>query len=43
MKTKKDEEIEKPKQFLDAKISQNSKSQNSDDRLKASPLVKKNC
>ena len=38
---KKDEEIEKPKQFLDAKISQNSKSQNSDDRLKASPLVKK--
>ena len=40
-KDKKDEEIEKPKQFLDAKISQNSKSQNSDDRLKASPLVKK--
>ena len=38
---KKDEEIEKPKQFLDAKISQNSKSQNSDDRFKASPLVKK--
>ena len=38
---KKDEEIEKPKQFLDAKISQNSKSQNSDDRLKVSPLVKK--
>ena len=38
---KKDEEIEKPSQFLDAKISQNSKSQNSDDRLKASPLVKK--
>ena len=38
---KKDEEIEKPKQFLDTKISQNSKSQNSDDRLKASPLVKK--
>ena len=38
---KKDEEIEKPKQFLNAKISQNSKSQNSDDRLKASPLVKK--
>ena len=38
---KKDEEIEKPKQFLDAKISQNSKSQNFDDRLKASPLVKK--
>jgi pyruvate dehydrogenase E2 component (dihydrolipoamide acetyltransferase) len=38
---KKDEEIEKPKQYLDAKISQNSKSQNSDDRLKASPLVKK--
>ncbi|MDC0044652.1 2-oxo acid dehydrogenase subunit E2 [Pelagibacteraceae bacterium] len=40
-KDKKDEEIEKPKQFLDAKISQNTKSQNSDDRLKASPLVKK--
>ena len=39
---KKDEEIEKPSQFLDAKISQNSKSENSDDRLKASPLVKKN-
>jgi pyruvate dehydrogenase E2 component (dihydrolipoamide acetyltransferase) len=38
---KKDEEIEKPKQFLDSKISQNSKPQNSDDRLKASPLVKK--
>ena len=38
---KRDEEIKKPKQFLDAKISQNSKSQNSDDRLKASPLVKK--
>ena len=38
---KKDEEIEKPKQFLDTKISQNSKSQNSDNRLKASPLVKK--
>ena len=38
---KKDEEIEKPKQFLDPKISQNTKSQNSDDRLKASPLVKK--
>ena len=38
---KKDEEIEKPKQFLDAKISQNSKSENFDDRLKASPLVKK--
>ena len=38
---KKDEEIKKPKQFLDDKISQNSKSQNYDDRLKASPLVKK--
>ena len=38
---KKDEEIEKPKQFLDTKISQNIKSQNSDYRLKASPLVKK--
>ncbi len=40
-KDKKDEEIEKPKQFLDAKISQNTKPQNFDDRLKASPLVKK--
>ena len=38
---KKVEDIEKTKQFLDAKISQNSKSKNSDDRLKASPLVKK--
>ena len=38
---KKDEGIEKPTQLLDAKISQNSKSKNSDDRLKASPLVKK--
>ena len=38
---KKDKEIEKPKQFLDSKNPQNSKSQNSDDRFKASPLVKK--
>ena len=38
---KKNEEIEKSTQFLEAKISQNSKSQNSDDKLKASPLVKK--
>ena len=38
---KKDEAIEPPKQFSDSNISQNSKSQNSDDRLKASPLVKK--
>ena len=38
---KKDKAIEKTKQFLDTKISQNSKSKNSDDRLKASPLVKK--
>jgi len=38
---KKDEEIKKPQEFLDLKNSQNSKSQNSDDRLKASPLVKK--
>ena len=37
----KDEEIEKPKQILDSKISQNNSSQKSDDRLKASPLVKK--
>ena len=36
----KEEEIEKPNQYLEEKISQNSKSQNSDDRLKASPLVK---
>ncbi|MDC0453554.1 2-oxo acid dehydrogenase subunit E2 [Alphaproteobacteria bacterium] len=40
-KDTKDEEIEKPKQILDSKISHNNKSQNSDDRLKASPLVKK--
>ena len=37
----KDEEIEKPHESLDLKISQNNNSQNSDDRLKASPLVKK--
>ena len=36
-----DIEIQKPKQILDSKISQNNSSQNSDDRLKASPLVKK--
>ena len=37
---KKDEEIEKPQQFLYAKISLNSKSLYSDVRLKASRLVK---
>ena len=37
----KDEEIEKPHESLDLKISQNNNSQNSDNRLKASPLVKK--
>jgi len=37
----KDEEIQKPKQIIDSKISQNNNSQNSDERLKASPLVKK--
>ena len=37
----KDEEIKKPHESLDLKISQNNNSQNSDDRLKASPLVKK--
>ena len=37
----KDKEIEKPKQILDSKIFQNNNSQNSDSRLKASPLVKK--
>ena len=36
-----DIEIQKTKQILDSKISQNNNSQNSDDRLKASPLVKK--
>ena len=36
-----DEEIQKPKHILKSKISQNNNSQNSDDRLKASPLVKK--
>ncbi|MDC1060226.1 dihydrolipoamide acetyltransferase family protein [Alphaproteobacteria bacterium] len=38
---RKEEEIEKPKKILDLKISQNNDSQNFDDRLKASPLVKK--
>jgi pyruvate dehydrogenase E2 component (dihydrolipoamide acetyltransferase) len=37
----KDEEIQKPKQILDSKISQNNNPLNSDNRLKASPLVKK--
>ena len=37
----KDKEIEKPKQILVSKIFQNNNSQNSDSRLKASPLVKK--
>ncbi|MDC0498686.1 2-oxo acid dehydrogenase subunit E2 [Alphaproteobacteria bacterium] len=37
----KDEEIEKSKQILDLNISQNNNFQNYDDRLKASPLVKK--
>tara|TARA_B100000700_G_scaffold265408_1_gene303780 strand:- start:3420 stop:4646 length:1227 start_codon:yes stop_codon:yes gene_type:complete len=37
----KDEEIEKTKKIVDSKISQNHNSQNSDNRLKASPLVKK--
>ena len=37
----KDEEIKKPKKILDSKISQNNNFQNSDDRLRASPLVKK--
>ena len=36
-----DIEIQKTKQILDSKISQNNNTQNSDDRLKASPLVKK--
>ena len=36
-----DIEIQKTKQILDSKISQNNNFQNSDDRLKASPLVKK--
>ena len=35
------EEIEKPHESLDLKNSQNNNSQNSDNRLKASPLVKK--
>ncbi|MDC1184891.1 2-oxo acid dehydrogenase subunit E2 [Alphaproteobacteria bacterium] len=37
----KNEEIEKPHESLDLKISRNNNSQNSDGRLKASPLVKK--
>ena len=37
----KKEEIEKPHESLDLKNSQNNNSQNSDNRLKASPLVKK--
>ena len=37
----KDIEIQKHKQILDSKISQNNNSKNSEDRLKASPLVKK--
>ncbi len=37
----KDEEIEKPKQILNLKISHNNNFQNSEGRLKASPLVKK--
>ena len=41
IKENKDEEIKKPHESLDLKISQNNNSQNSDDRLKASPLVKK--
>jgi len=36
-----DIDIQKTKKILDSKISQNINSQNSDDRLKASPLVKK--
>ena len=36
-----DIKIPKTKQILDSKISQNNNSKNSDDRLKASPLVKK--
>ena len=41
IKENKKEEIEKPHESLDLKISQNNNSQNSDNRLKASPLVKK--
>ena len=37
----KDKEIQKPIQILDSEISQNNNPLNSDDRLKASPLVKK--
>ena len=40
-KDNENEEIEKPKKILELKISNNNKSQNFDDRLKASPLVKK--
>ena len=36
-----DIETQKTKQILDSKISQNNNFQNSDDRIKASPLVKK--
>ena len=41
IKENKKEEIEKPHESLDLKNSQNNNSQNSDNRLKASPLVKK--
>ena len=41
IKENKKEEIEKPHESLDLKNSQNNKSQNFDNRLKASPLVKK--
>ena len=41
IKENKKEEIEKPHESLDLKNSQNYNSQNSDNRLKASPLVKK--
>ena len=41
IKENKKEEIEKPHESLDLKNSQNFNSQNSDNRLKASPLVKK--
>lgn len=40
-KDTKDIEIQKTKQILDSKISQNNNSKNPNDRLKASPLVKK--
>ena len=41
IKENKKKEIEKPHESLDLKNSQNNNSQNSDNRLKASPLVKK--